>query len=502
MSESVTPNRRARREAAEREAAAHPEGTRTARRRAVSPEQLRPRGQTLVALVLVAILVVGAFLADNVIGTRAVGAGAAGTVPSGAWYCPHGGGEDWESTVFVSNPGEEPVQVRARRIGPDRSPGSTRVTVPAGGSVELAAAAPDRGSATVVEYFGGHVAAGWVARTGENDIGLTAEPCLPQAGPEWILGDGTTEDQEETWIVVMNPFPGDAVFTLTVLQEDDPPGGLSEWNDFVLKGGRSVAFRLNDFAEGDRVLGARIQASLGRIAASTLGVSKNRGVRSAVGWVGDPPDAAYLPGAGDDGTSFVTIVTPESRGTNFSASIFGPKGSQLVGGPGETSQRGDSAGRLQVDTPTPSTIWIRRGRDRPGFLATRRTLGTSQDLGATTGAAEAGPAWIVFPSVGESPQRPALVITNPGTGDAELTLTTMPAQGEPITKQITVRPGASVLAPEGLLADDPRAPVLVSAQSGGVVVATASYSQGREGVASYAVSAGAPIDPTWITEAG
>ena len=222
------------------------------------------------------------------------------------------------------------------------------MTVPPGGSVELDAAAPDRGSATVVEYFGGHVAAGWVARTGEDDIGLAAEPCLPEAGPDWNLGDGTTEDQEETWIVVMNPFPGDAVFTLTVLQEDDPPGNLSEWNDFVLKGGRSTAFRLNDFAEGDRALGVRIRSSLGRIAASTLGVSKNRGVRSAVGFLGDPPETVYLPGAGDDGTSFVTVVTPGSRGTSFSSSLFGSKGSQLVGGPDEQNQRGDSAGRLQV----------------------------------------------------------------------------------------------------------------------------------------------------------
>jgi hypothetical protein len=330
---------------------------------------------------------------------------------------------------------------------------------------------------------------------------VAAEPCLPEAGETWTLGDGTAADKgDETDVVVMNPFAGDAVFTLEVLRSSDPPGGLSEWDDFVLAGGRSTVFLLDEFAEGDKVLGARITSSLGRVAAATLGISKDRGVRAAIGVPGPPPDEAYLPGAGDDGRSALTVVAPEDRSTVYAGSVFGARGSQLLEKGKEQEQRGETSVRLDVVTPDPSTIWLRGGRDRPGFVATRRTSGTTQDLGATTGVAGPRANWIVFPSVGDAPQQPVLVLTNPGTETARLTLTTLPGEGAAVVKQLEIRPGRTVEAPKGLLEPDPRAPVLVRASSGAVVAATASYSQGKEGVAAYAVSAGAPIDPGWVAD--
>lgn len=470
-------------------------------RRARTREQLRPRGQTLVALVLVGILVAGALLTQGVLGERDRGTGAVGIVASGAWYCPHGGGKDWEAVISVANPGSEPVEVRARRLGPERGPGSERVRVPPGGSVELVAPATDRGSATVVEYFGGHVAAGWVARTGGDDVGISAEPCLSEAGPVWTLGDGTAEAKEEqTFVVVMNPFSGDAVFTLEVLRASDPPGNVSEWDDYVLPAGRSVAFELDEFAEGDRVLGATITSSLGRVAASTLGISKDRGVRGVIGWQGPTPSGAYLPGAGQDGDSVVTVIAPEDRSTAYAASMLGSHGSQVFAKGKEQLQRGETAQRLDIAAPDPSTIWLRGGRDRPGVFATRRTSGRTQDLGATAGAPAPGAQWIVFPSVGEAPQQPVLVVTNPGADAAEVTLTTLPREGDRVTRQLQVRPGRTVEAPTALFGPSPRAPVLVRVSDGAVVTATASYSQGKDGVAAYAVSAGAPIDPAWVAD--
>ncbi len=299
---------------------------------------------------------------------------------------------------------------------------------------------------------------------------------------------------------MMNPFAGDAVFTLEVLRASDPPGNLSAWDDYVLAAGRSTSFRLDEFAEGDEVLGARITSSLGRVAAATLGITKGRGVRSAIGVSGEPPDQAYLPGAGDDGDSAVTIVAPGDRSTTYAGSVFGGRGSQLVEKGREQRQRGETSARVAVETTGPSTIWLRGGRDRPGFVATRRTAGVEQDLGSTTGVAAAGPDWIVFPSVGEAPQEPSLVLTNPGAEPARLTLTTLPTEGNPVVKQLEIRPGRTVEAPKALLESSPSAPVLVHASSGGVVAATASYSQGKDGLAAYAVSAGVAIDAGWVAD--
>jgi hypothetical protein len=180
--------------------------------------------------------------------------------------------------------------------------------------------------------------------------------------------------------------------------------------------------------------------------------------------------------------------------------VFGGRGSQLVEKGREQRQRGETSARVAVETTGPSTIWLRGGRGRPGFVATRRTVGVEQDLGSTTGVAAAGPDWIVFPSVGEAPQEPSLVLTNPGAEPARLTLTTLPTEGNPVVKQLEIRPGRTVEAPKGLLESSPSAPVLVHASSGGVVAATASYSQGKDGLAAYAVSAGVAIDAGWVAD--
>ena len=108
------------------------------------------------------------------------------------------------------------------------------------------------------------------ARRG-GEIGVGAEPCAPAHGPTWYAPDGTTEQGEDAYLIVMNPFAVDAVFDVVLFTPKRAPIRNSALTDRVLRPGRSVAFRLNAFAEGEPALGAQVDVSLGRVAVSSWG---------------------------------------------------------------------------------------------------------------------------------------------------------------------------------------------------------------------------------------
>ena len=83
--------------------------------------------------------------------------------------------------------------------------------------------------------------------------------------------------------MVMNPFAVDAVFDVVLFTPKRAPIRNSELTDHVLRPGKSVAFRLNAFAEGEAAVGAEVDVSLGRVAVSSLGITRDGGIRSVIG---------------------------------------------------------------------------------------------------------------------------------------------------------------------------------------------------------------------------
>ena len=82
-----------------------------------------------------------------------------------------------------------------------------------------------------MEYFGGFVAAGWVAHAGSDASGVAAEPCAPSAGERWLLPDASTLENDQAFVVVMNPFAATAVFSLTVYTDKSEPIRTEDWTD-------------------------------------------------------------------------------------------------------------------------------------------------------------------------------------------------------------------------------------------------------------------------------
>ena len=394
--------------------------------------------------------------------------------------------------LYVANPGTVPVTVRIESFGPDKPSRPQVEEVPAGSTKIVEVPSSVRTDTSMVEYFGGWVAAGWVSLAGGQDVGVAAEPCLAQAATDWTLPDGTTQEDEAAWIVVMNPFASDAVFDVTGLSERDAPATSKDLTDYVLPGYRSTAFKLNDLLEGEESLAALVHVSIGRVAVATLGISAKRGVRSSDGWPGAAPHQMILPGGGDGGSSVVMVANPGDKPASYGATALGPRGPSVAPGLKEANVAAQAAASSSAHTSGPTALVV---HSSSGIVAARRSEGHGTDQGSTAGVAGPAAGWVVLPATGPPPQVPGVFLTNPGTQDATVRLTTLPPVDtiDPITASITVKAGHTIEAPARLLADHPLCAVLVVADSGTIVAAAGSSSGGDKGLDSYAVSAGARI---------
>jgi hypothetical protein len=459
---------------------------------------MRARGQFLSAALVLVVSIAGAVYLQDGVGPKPSSAAPAPEAPSGAWFCPHGGGTDWEVTLEVANPGPNPVRVRVTRLGSAKPANPKSFTVAPGTELQLPAPADERGSSSVVEYFGGWVAAGWVAHAGGGEGGVAAEPCLAQGGDRWLVPDGSAAQSQDDYVVVMNPFSVDAVFTLTLYTTKRPaPITPGDWTNVVLHPHRSEAFRLNPKALGEATVSTLVDVEVGRVAVSGLGVSGLGGIRGSVGVQGVPSTTTILPGGFDQGATDLVVADPTERAASVQALLLSKDTSQAVASLTESSTDAASAATYPVTTDGPSALVVHAP---PGVAVARRTLGVSSDQGSTAGTGTPGRAWVILPAVAGPPTHPGLVMANPGNEPVDVTLTYLPAAEGPVPPPITVQvPAGRVLGPpRSFIEAKPFSAILAIAEDGTFVPAAASYSLGREGYATYAVSLGVPIPPAWI----
>lgn len=458
---------------------------------------MRDRGQ-LVAAVLVAVgVVLGALYLEREVRARPLEPAPPGRAPTGAWFCPTGGGAHWEGWLELANPGTEPVPVRVRGLSEAKPSASRELEVPAGATVEVPIHPRTREASTTVEYFGGFVAAGWVVHAGGEETGVAAEPCLPDTAETWFLPDGVTLEQDDDYVVVMNPYPADAVISLTLFTERGEPLRLEDWTNVALRPFHSKAFRLNQKALGETTVSTLVEVSVGRVAAGTLGISRGGGIRSSIGLV-DAVGERILPGGVDAGRSDLIVMSTGLERVALSGSILDPESEQPIAGLSDSSPAGESARTIAATTATPSTLEV--ASDAPDVAFARRTYGVASDQASTAGAPAPDDAWIVLPAVVGSPSHPGMVLANPGEEASAVTLHPLPAEGVTAPSPITVQvpPRSTVSVPKTFVEAIGRTALVALAEGGAVVPATASYSLGREGYATYAVAVGTPIPDAWL----
>jgi hypothetical protein len=453
------------------------------------------RGQPLVAALVAAIAIGVAVYIDREVGPRPLDEGVPARTASGEWFCPHGGGAEWDMELQVANPGTVPATIRVHTLGARRPEAAETLTVDAGSVLHVPVAGDGRERASAVEWFDQWVAVGWVAHAGGNEGGVAAEPCSAAAGGRWLVPDGTSAEQEnKDHVVVMNPFARDAVFSIAFFSDRQAPVRHSDLTDVVLSSQRSVVVPLNEYVQGERTVSTLVDVSVGRVVAGSLGVSTEGGIRSSLGYLGEPPYPLVFPGGADAGRAELVVMSTGLARRSLTGELLERDLQAPFAGLADSAPPAESGRTYQATTGGPSSVVF--SAEGTGIAAARRTYGVASDQAATTGAAPAA-AWVVLSSVSGSPSHPGLVLANPGTEPAEVTLTYLaPAPAAPVT--ITVPPMRTVTAPREFVEGAPSGAVVAVAGSGTFVPASASYSRGREGFATYAVALGIPIPEGWI----
>ncbi|MGZ8629451.1 MAG: DUF5719 family protein [Actinomycetota bacterium] len=466
---------------------------------------MRARGQGVLTLLLAGVLAVGAVAFER-LGPREPAEVGAGSAPSAAWLCPHGGGKAYEGSVYLANPGEAEVLARVTELGAEGSGETSEVTVPSGGQVEISVSAGDRADSTFVETFGGWIAAGWLVRGAEGEAGIGTEPCAPDASRSWYSAAATTGEGDASFLVVMNPFDAAAVFDVALFATDRAPVRDSDLTDITLRPRRSVAIRLNDFAQGEEALGVSVDVSSGRVAASTLVVSKGRGIGSVLAATA-PSDRISLLTSTGAGQSDLTVMVPSpvedpggdvspvpigQLGTTFAATLRSGDPPQPAGGLSEQAQEPESAVVYPVITTTASGVDLAVREGAP-VVAAVRTIGVGRDGGATGGSVTPAEAWVVTPTTAGEPSRPGLLVLNPGDSEATITIASLPTDGIPAETTLTVAPGSVGVVPPRFLIDAGRVSMVLRSEGSPIVALGASTSLGNEGLSLFGLASGVPI---------
>ncbi len=455
----------------------------------------------LAVAILVAAAVVGGGLAMERIGAARGRPSASGPGVSGAWYCPHGGGEGWRAWIVVANPTDVEAEVVLTSRSGAGPPASVTSTVAPRTHAYLEVPAPEGASATVVEFFGSPVVAGMVTARPDGEGGVGAEPCADGPATEWLLPEASTLRGQEATVLIHNPFGSEAVIDVRLLGEDGPirHGRL---RGLVLGPGRVKAVSVGRFALGAPGVAVAVVAHLGRVVVGGVHTS-TAGVRTVIGTPAPAP-SWVVPGAGDLGTGRLVVAAPGDEAA-FRADALGEEGQSplvdLESVPGGASATFDLppggvgvlvqgegaapivAGRLLIP-PAPAPPAERRREPGKGQGGDRREGSEPPapepgDLAATGGAPAAKSRWVVLPATPPEGGPAALVLHNPGGGLAEVTVTSLGASLEP--EVVEVAAGSTAVL------EMPSSPTVVMVEATGAPVVPAQASLDRR---SYAVSVG------------
>jgi len=451
---------------------------------------MRARGQGVLATIVVTIVALGAIAFERAV-PRERPAARGSSASSGSWICPHGGGDGWQATVFLANPSPDPAAAHITSLALEDSPLPLVVDVPPISTVRVQVDATARGSSTFVETFGPWIAAGWVVRGSGGERGTGAEPCAPGGARDWYLADGSTEEGEQTFVVVANPYAASAVVDVALFAQGRPPVRDSAITNLTVPARGSLAVKVGNFAAGEPAIGAVVQARIGRIGVGGLGVGAS-GIRSTIGQTA-LAGRVILPITGALGESSVEVFGPGEEAVAFGATHRSEGEPQLLQGLEEVEQDAQAAAAYQVLTEGPSAVDLTVHNDQL-VAAALSAAGTQGDAAATAGSPAGAAAWVVLPAVDAEVATSLIVLANPGTEDADVTLELLPAsRGTSTLTTIAVPAGGVAASAPGWV--EAGSAVLVRCGSGLVVALGAAASGGGpdDEPAGYALSVGVRV---------
>lgn len=450
---------------------------------------VRSRGISVIILIVLGAL--GVAFAPDVDPFAPSGEPIATSTASGAWFCPHGGGEEWKTTLAVANPGESPVKVRVTTFAETGRPRESELEVPAVSTRLFAIEAPFRESSSMVEYFGGWVAAGWVTRAAGDERGVAAEPCISDIARTWYLPDASTVEDEDDALVLSNPFAVDAVVSVTLLTPGREPTRTEALTNLIVRARTTKTVRLGRTLLGETTVSAIVDVSVGRVAAGMLAITGATGIRASIGYAGLPVGGVVMPGGDDSGRSELVLMLPPGDLPTLSATLLGSGPEQPVAGIPEAEIPAGSSRAFPVSTAPASAIVATTA----SVPAARRHGGRSGDDGSSIGVLPSS-RWVVLPAVTAGPFHSGIVLVNPGENIVTVSLRPL---GVPVAAITVSVPARGVVSVPAAFADAvARVGVLVVADGGPIVAATTASSLGKDGYAAYAVADGVAVPQVFL----
>jgi hypothetical protein len=439
----------------------------------------------LVGAVLAAVVVGGGgFLLEGSLGPRGFAPASAERDLTGAWFCPHGGGEGWRAWIALANPAQQEAEIVVSTYSEGVPPTEARTSLASGNESFVEVPAARMASGSVVEFFGASPSAGMVVVRPEG--GVAAEPCSPRTGKRWYLAEGTSERGQQAWLLVLNPHTIDATFEV-LLTGKEPVAQTGELRGVLLPARQAAAIELNRFALGKKALAATVRASAGKVVVAGLGLGES-GLRSVLG-TANPARSWYLPGAADDGPSVVNILAPE-RDAPFGATVQGSE-SQADAGLGDATVPAGLADSFEILALQAGIAVATKGTG--GFVAGRRlSLSTAADQGATGGAPRGTRGWIAPPALAPDGGQSFLILQNvgPQQTSARVSLLTEGGRVEPPElAALTVEPGLTRVVDLTETSGGRPVTAVVETDEGTLVVAQASIT-----ATGYAIGMGVRLD--------
>ncbi|MGH2719634.1 MAG: DUF5719 family protein [Actinomycetota bacterium] len=236
--------------------------------------------------VLVVVILLGSWALDRIVpahtvpgGTASGQAEAAGnpeSTLSEAWYCPVPTPEGLGSSVLTADLGGAGALLRLTGFGSGSGAATTSTVSSHSMIASTVAPSPAPGPAEV-EAFGQHTYN--YLSTLNSSAGGADSVCGEQPGAEWLFAQASTAPGYDTYLLIANPFPEDAVVTVKVLGQNGstvPPG----LGNYPLQSNSETAIYLGDYFPETTSFGLDVTANRGRIlVARMMRVASSDGVR-------------------------------------------------------------------------------------------------------------------------------------------------------------------------------------------------------------------------------
>ncbi|MFT7601399.1 MAG: hypothetical protein ACI8TP_004352, partial [Acidimicrobiales bacterium] len=190
---------------------------------------------------------------------------------SNVWFCPIGSGAAGgyaTHQLAISNLSDAPATAAIDLVtGDGPGPGLEVAVAPFSTEViDVAALDPAPSLGAVVEVSGG---LGVVGHTVTTQGGITQGPCSTETADRWFYADGVTTRDAVAFVALLNPFPEDAVFTMT-FQSPTRTREPLDLKRAVVPGGSVRVVNIGEFVTREPNVATTIVVERGQLAVERL----------------------------------------------------------------------------------------------------------------------------------------------------------------------------------------------------------------------------------------